>query len=101
MCGNDVFKFAVRIMVEASLKVLADAGLEPGDIDLFIPHQANIRIIESAAQRLNLKEDQVYINVDEYGNTSAASIGIALMKQCAQGASKGATESCSWASGQD
>ncbi|NLM94574.1 MAG: ketoacyl-ACP synthase III [Firmicutes bacterium] len=89
MCGNDVFKFAVRIMVEASLKVLADAGLEPGDIDLFIPHQANIRIIESAAQRLNLKEDQVYINVDEYGNTSAASIGIALDEAVRSGRIKG------------
>ncbi|NLN16576.1 MAG: ketoacyl-ACP synthase III [Firmicutes bacterium] len=89
MCGNDVFKFAVRIMVEASLQVLADAGLQPEDIDLFIPHQANIRIIESAAQRLNLTEDQVYVNLDEYGNTSAASIGIALDEAVRSGRIKG------------
>lgn len=89
MCGNDVFKFAVRIMVEASLKVLADAGLEPEDIDLFIPHQANIRIIESAAHRLKLKDTQVYVNVDEYGNTSAASIGIALDEAARSGRIKG------------
>ncbi|MGI6037474.1 MAG: beta-ketoacyl-ACP synthase III [Limnochordia bacterium] len=78
MAGHDVFKFAVRIMVESSREVLAKANMEPQDIAFFIPHQANIRIIEAAAHRLKLKPHQVYVNVERYGNTSAASIGIAL-----------------------
>ncbi|MDD2630728.1 MAG: ketoacyl-ACP synthase III [Limnochordia bacterium] len=78
MHGNEVFKFAVRIMDEASLNVLKKAGLSSEDIDLFIPHQANIRIIDAAARRLQLPEDRVFVNVDAYGNTSAASIAIAL-----------------------
>ncbi|MDD4516886.1 MAG: ketoacyl-ACP synthase III [Limnochordia bacterium] len=78
MHGNEVFKFAVRIMDEASLNVLKKAGLSSEDIDLFIPHQANIRIIDAAARRLQLPADRVFVNVDAYGNTSAASIAIAL-----------------------
>lgn len=78
MNGSEVFKFAIKIMGEAALKSLDAAGLEPEDIDCLIPHQANIRIIKSAAKRLSLPMDKVVVNVDKYGNTSAASIPIAL-----------------------
>ena len=78
MSGNEVFKFAVRIMGEASSQVLQRAGLSADDVDLFIPHQANTRIIDGAARRLGLDSKRVFVNVDRYGNTSAASIPIAL-----------------------
>ena len=78
MNGNDVFKFAVRIMGEAAEEVLAQCGLTPADVDLLIPHQANIRIIDAAAKRLGLSPEQVFVNVDRYGNTSAASIPLAM-----------------------
>lgn len=78
MDGRDVFKFAVHVMSEIPTELLADAGLKEEDVDLFIPHQANIRIIDAAARRLSLPREKVYVNVDRYGNTSAASIGIAL-----------------------
>lgn len=78
MDGNGVFKFAVKIMSEAALKALEGSGLEAKDIDCLIPHQANIRIIKSAAKRLRLPEEKVFVNIEKYGNTSAASIPIAL-----------------------
>ena len=78
MDGKEVFKFAVRVMGDASLKVLDKAGLTTDDIDIFVPHQANIRIIEAAMKRIDLSEEKVYINIDKYGNTSSASIPIAL-----------------------
>lgn len=78
MAGNDVYKFAVRIMGEASLKALEQAGLNQNDIDFLIPHQANIRIIEASAKRLKLSMDKVYVNLHEYGNMSAASVPVAL-----------------------
>ncbi len=78
MNGREVFKFAVKTMGEGALQALAAAGLKKEDIDFFIPHQANIRIIESAAKRLGLSMDQVQVNVDQYGNTSTASIPLAL-----------------------
>lgn len=78
MNGNEVFKFAIKIMGESALKAIEDAGLSPADVDLLIPHQANIRIIQSAAKRLKLPMDKVIVNVDRYGNTSSASIPIAL-----------------------
>jgi 3-oxoacyl-[acyl-carrier-protein] synthase-3 len=78
MCGSEVFKFAVRIIVQATQSVLAKAGLTTADIDAFVAHQANIRIIESATKRLELPDEKVIINVDRYGNTSAASIPLAL-----------------------
>lgn len=78
MCGAEVFKFAVRIIVQATQAVLAKCGLSPADIDVFVAHQANIRIIEAAVARLELPEEKVIVNVDRYGNTSAASIPIAL-----------------------
>lgn len=78
MSGNDVYKFAVRIMGEASIKALESAGLNTSDIDYLIPHQANIRIIEASAKRLKLGMDKVYVNLNKYGNMSAASIPVAL-----------------------
>jgi 3-oxoacyl-[acyl-carrier-protein] synthase-3 len=78
MRGNETFKMAVRSMEESSREVLARAGLAPQDVSLFIPHQANRRIIDAVGSRLGLREDQVYVNIDRVGNTSAASIPLAL-----------------------
>lgn len=78
MQGNEVFKFAVRVMEEASLSVLAECGLSTHDVDFLIPHQANIRIVEAARRRLELPTEKVYINLDRYGNMSGASIPVAL-----------------------
>ncbi|MDD4168848.1 MAG: ketoacyl-ACP synthase III [Desulfotomaculaceae bacterium] len=78
MNGREVFKFAVRVMGEAAEEVLAAAGLDKSDIDFFIPHQANIRIIEPAARRLGIPMEKVMVNVNRYGNTSTASIPLAL-----------------------
>jgi len=78
MAGREVFKAAVLSMADACDKALARAGLAAGDIDLLIPHQANIRIIEATAKHAGLPMDKVYVNVDRFGNTSAASVAIAL-----------------------
>lgn len=78
MEGREVFKFAVKIQGEATLKALESCGLTSDDIDLLVPHQANIRIVEAAAQRLGLPAEKLFVNVDRYGNTSAASIPLAL-----------------------
>ncbi|MEE0944457.1 MAG: beta-ketoacyl-ACP synthase III [Clostridia bacterium] len=78
MAGGEVMKFAVKIMAEAAEKVVADAGLTWDDIDIIIPHQANMRIVESAAKRMGISTDRMFINLDRYGNTSGASIPIAL-----------------------
>jgi len=76
--GQAVFKYAVRKMAEASLAVLERNGFTAKDIKLFVPHQANKRIIVSSAERLGLRDDQVVINIDEYGNTTAGTIPLAL-----------------------
>ena len=78
MNGGEVYKFGVRVMCEVTVVAVEKAGLSLADIDLFVPHQANLRIIESAAARLNIPTDRVVVNLDRYGNTSAASIPIAL-----------------------
>jgi 3-oxoacyl-[acyl-carrier-protein] synthase III len=78
MAGSDVFKFAVRIMGDSSTKAVDMAGLKLENVDYLIPHQANIRIIEASAKRLKLPMDKVYVNIDKYGNMSAASIPVAL-----------------------
>lgn len=78
MNGREVFKFATRIMGDALGQALAQAELTIDDIDLFIPHQANARIIEYAAQQAGLPPEKVVVNVDRYGNTSAASVPLAL-----------------------
>ncbi|AIQ18067.1 3-oxoacyl-ACP synthase [Paenibacillus sp. FSL H7-0357] len=88
MNGREVFKFAVRVMGTATERVLTKAGLTKEDIDLFVPHQANIRIIQSAMQRLDLPEEKCVINVDRYANTSAASIPLALVEAAEEGRMK-------------
>ncbi len=88
MAGREVFKFAVRIQSEACEAALAEAGLTAADIDWLVPHQANIRIIETAAKGIGIPMERVYINLDRYGNTSAASIPIALAEAAAEGVFK-------------
>ena len=78
MNGREVFKNAVRSMSEAATRALDAAKLTGADIDLMIPHQANVRIIEATAKHASIAMDKVYVNVDRYGNTSAASIPLAL-----------------------
>ena len=78
MDGQAVFKLAVGVLEEAARTVLAKAGKQPSDIDWLIPHQANIRIIQSTARKLKLQMDKVIVTVDQHGNTSAASVGLAL-----------------------
>jgi len=78
MNGNNVFKAAVKSMADIVQRGLEDAGLAASDVDLFIPHQANMRIIEATAKKLRIPMDRVFVNVDRYGNTSAASIPIGL-----------------------
>ena len=78
MAGNEVFKFAVKVMGEAALNALEHAKIDTSEVDWLIPHQANIRIIQSAAKRLKMPMEKVIVNVDKYGNTSSASIPIAL-----------------------
>lgn len=78
MAGREVFKAAVRSMAEACDAALARAGLDADAVDLLIPHQANIRIIESTAKHSGIPMDRVFVNIDRYGNTSAASIPLAL-----------------------
>lgn len=85
MNGREVFKFAVRVMGTATEEVLCKAGKDKSEIDLFVPHQANIRIIQSAMQRLDLPEEKCVINVDKYANTSAASIPLALVEAVEEG----------------
>lgn len=85
MNGREVFKFAVRIMGSAAEEALAKAGKTKEDIDLFIPHQANMRIIQSAIERLNVPVEKCVINLPRYANTSAASIPIALAEAAEEG----------------
>lgn len=85
MNGREVFKFAVRQMGESSLNVLEKAGLTKEDCDYLIPHQANVRIMESARERLELPVEKMSKTVHKYGNTSAASIGISLVEDLQDG----------------
>lgn len=85
MNGREVFKFAVRIMGEASTKAVEKAGLQSDDIDMFVPHQANIRIMESARERLGIAKEKMSVTVDRYGNTSAASIPLSIAYELEQG----------------
>ena len=78
MKGNEVFRHAVRLMSEASVRAAAHAGMRIEEIDLLIPHQANIRIIQAIADSLSVSMDKVVTNMDRYGNTSSASIPLAL-----------------------
>jgi len=85
MDGTDVFKFAVKTMSETALKTMELGNLNSEDIDLLVPHQANIRIIQASAKRLDLQNDKVYVNIHKYGNTSGASIPMALCEARAEG----------------
>jgi len=85
MNGREVFKFATGTIGKALHQVTTDAGIGLDDIDLFIPHQANARIIEYAAKSVNMPEHKVFINVNRYGNTSAASVPIAITEAFDQG----------------
>ena len=78
MDGRAVFKLAVTLLPKLALELLEKAGIQPEALDMVVPHQANLRIIESVAKRLNLSPEQVMINIQKYGNTTAASIIIAL-----------------------
>ena len=78
MDGSEVFKFAVRIMASSAEEAVEKAGLTKADIDLMVPHQANIRIIDAARKRMELDPDKIVVNLDRYGNMSAASIPVAL-----------------------
>jgi 3-oxoacyl-[acyl-carrier-protein] synthase-3 len=78
MNGKETYRHAVRVIVDSSQKALAKAGLESGDVDLFVPHQANARIITAASQRLGIPDDRCVVTIDRYGNTSSASIPLAL-----------------------
>jgi 3-oxoacyl-[acyl-carrier-protein] synthase III len=85
MKGAEVFKVAVRMFSECTARILERNGLTAKDVDLFIPHQANLRIIEAAARRVNLPMERVFINVDRYGNTGAASVYVALEEAVSSG----------------
>ena len=88
MRGQDVFKLAVNSMAKSARTVLEEANLTVDDIDLVIPHQANVRIINAVGKKIGVPEDKVYINVDRYGNTSAATIPIALHELVESGRAK-------------
>lgn len=85
MEGREVFKFAVKVQGEAIERVLAKLGMSTADVDMVVPHQANTRIIESAVKRLGLPPDKFFVNLQKYGNTSAASIPIAIDEALAEG----------------
>ncbi len=85
MEGRETYRFATRTLATTALAAIGKAGLQPSDIDLFIPHQANIRIIDAVAKGLDLPMDKMFVNLDRYGNTSAASVPIALAEAANSG----------------
>jgi 3-oxoacyl-[acyl-carrier-protein] synthase-3 len=85
MQGKETFKLAVNAMAGACKAVLAESGIDVSELKLVIPHQANKRIIEAIASRINVTEEQLFINIHKYGNTSAASIAICLDEAFRQG----------------
>jgi 3-oxoacyl-[acyl-carrier-protein] synthase III len=85
MNGREVFKFATRVLVTSAEKVLEACGRSIEDVDVYVPHQANVRIIEHAARKLGIPEDRVVVNVDRFGNTSSGSIPLALDEAAADG----------------
>jgi 3-oxoacyl-[acyl-carrier-protein] synthase-3 len=78
MDGKEVFRKAVRVVVESAERAMADAGIGPDQVSLLVPHQANLRIIVAACQRLGIPEERTVVVIDRYGNTSSASIPLAL-----------------------
>jgi 3-oxoacyl-[acyl-carrier-protein] synthase-3 len=85
MEGRETYRYATRTLASTALTAIERAGWRPDEVDLFIPHQANVRIIESVAKGLGLPMERMFVNVDRYGNTSAASVGIALAEAVEQG----------------
>jgi 3-oxoacyl-[acyl-carrier-protein] synthase-3 len=85
MEGRETYRYATKTMATTALKAIERAGWDPAEIDLFIPHQANVRIIEAVAKGLDLPMDKMFINLDKYGNTSAASVPIALAEAVNEG----------------
>ncbi len=85
MNGREVYKFATRVLPSSARAVLEASGQSIAEIDLYVPHQANLRIIEHAAKKLGIKMERVFVNVDRYGNTSSASIPLALCEARAEG----------------
>jgi 3-oxoacyl-[acyl-carrier-protein] synthase-3 len=85
MNGREVFKFATRVLVSSAQKVLAECGKTVDDVDVYIPHQANVRIIDHAAEKLGIAAEKIVVNVDRYGNTSSGSIPLALADAQADG----------------
>jgi 3-oxoacyl-[acyl-carrier-protein] synthase III len=85
MKGSEVFKVAVRMFAECTERILTRNGFTAADVNLFIPHQANLRIIEAAAKRVSLPMERVFVNVDRYGNTGAASVYVAMEEALAAG----------------
>jgi len=86
MNGPEVYRFAVKVMGEVAAEAITRAGLTFDDVDLLVPHQANLRIIDAAAKRLELPRDRVWVNVHDYGNTSSASVPIGLVEAFEAGA---------------
>ena len=89
MNGREVFKFATRVLVSSARSLLDQSGVAVEDIDVYVPHQANVRIIQHAVERLGIPQERVVINVDKYGNTSSGSIPLALAEAVAEGRVKG------------
>jgi 3-oxoacyl-[acyl-carrier-protein] synthase III len=89
MNGREVFKFATRILVQSAERLMAKCGVSISDIDVYVPHQANVRIIDHATKRLGIPSERVVINVDRYGNTSSGSIPLALAEAAADGRLQG------------
>jgi 3-oxoacyl-[acyl-carrier-protein] synthase-3 len=85
MAGPEVYRRAIRVVVESASTVLDRGGVGIGEIDWFVPPQANLRIIEAAAERLGIPMDRALVNIDRYGNTSAASIPLALAEAADEG----------------
>jgi 3-oxoacyl-[acyl-carrier-protein] synthase-3 len=85
MNGREVFKFATRVLVQSAGDVLARCDASVDDVDVYVPHQANVRIIDHAAKKLGFPKEKVVINVDRYGNTSSGSIPLALADAVADG----------------
>jgi 3-oxoacyl-[acyl-carrier-protein] synthase III len=85
MNGREVFKFATRVLVQSAEELLAACNASIGDVDLYIPHQANVRIIDHATRKLGIPSERVVVNVDRYGNTSSGSIPLALADAAADG----------------
>jgi 3-oxoacyl-[acyl-carrier-protein] synthase III len=85
MNGREVFKFATRVLVSSAEAVLAECGRTIDEVDVYVPHQANVRIIEHARQKLGIPQEKVVVDVDRYGNTSSGSIPLALADAKADG----------------